>query len=258
MSWKEIREEIIEFTDGDIDFVEIPNYTEEAKVWEIPSLPKECVNISDVNQLKFYMDNWVVKKAIHYLRNRRLDRAINSPKTYYICLNDPFHKNRIVIPYYDKNGKIINYTSRTFLENDKRMKYLLKFNVNKSVFNLDKIDTDYPYVFICEGPIDSMFIKNGIAISGISLTEHQEEELNAVHPFHKKIWIFDNYRKEGDVVRAKIIEKMKEGEMVFLYDGEFEDFKDVNEYCIAKRQDFLDPALILESCYSGQKGLMKL
>ena len=256
LSWKEIRDEVKEYSGDDVGFVE-RTFTSE-KVFEVPTLPGECVNISDVNQLIFYKDNWVVDKAIDYIKHRRLHTAKFSPKTYYVCINDKYHKHRLIIPYYNEYGRVDNYISRTFLDRDERMKYMLKFNSPKSVFNLDKIDIDIPYVFLIEGPIDAMFLQNGVAISGVHLTEKQDMDLNNVHPFHKKIWIFDNFRKEGDTVKKIITNKLKDGETVFLYDGEFSEYKDLNEYCIEKKQDFVDPALILKYSYSGQKALLRL
>jgi hypothetical protein len=257
MSWKEIKADVEEFTGDDISFKEVFQNNIDP-VYDIPDLPGECVNITDINQLRFYIDNWVVKKGLQYIRSRRLDTAIYSPKTYFICLADKYHKNRLVIPYYDQYGRVQTYTSRTFLEKDERRKYQLKFNSPKGVFNLDKIDVDYPYIFPIEGPIDTMFLKNGVGISGISMTEKQENDINQIHPFHKKIWIFDNQRTEGDTVRNKIAEKIKEGETVFMWEDEFELYKDLNQYCVEKKLDFVDPALIQKFSYEGDKALLRL
>jgi hypothetical protein len=135
---------------------------------------------------------------------------------------------------------------------------MLKFNSPKKIFNLDKVDVDYPYIFPIEGPIDSMFVKNACGISGTTLTDVQENELNRAHPFHQKIWVFDNHRFEGDVVRNKIADKLKEGETVFMYGDDFEQYKDMNAYCVAKNLDQVDPGLIIKHSYTGQKGLLML
>ena len=75
---------------------------------------------------------------------------------------------------------------------------------------------------------------------------------------HERIWIYDNPKFEDKIVVNKIKEKMKAGEKVFLYDGELEKFKDLNEYCSQKNLDFVDPDLIVKGSYSGSIGLMKL
>ncbi len=259
MTWKEIKDDVMDYSGEDIstnivDFDAKPDWKP-----DVPALPGDCVNITDINQLKFHFDNPVIQKALAYIKSRRLDKALFSPRTYYICLNDKHHKNRIVIPYYDEYGRVLTYTSRIFLDGDKRPnKYLLKFNSVKEVFNLEKLDSNIPEVFVIEGPIDTMFVRNGIGISGTSLTTHQEEQLNGTHPFHQKIWIFDNYRFEGPEIRKKIADKIREGETIFLYDGPFEEYKDLNQYCIAKGLDFVDPDLLKKYSYSGEKTLLRL
>ena len=144
------------------------------------------------------------------------------------------------------------------MNSDDKAKYLLKFNSGKPIFNLNKIDENFPYIFIFEGPIDAMFVKNGVAISGVSMTEEQEQTLNSLFPFHKRIWVFDNFRHESNEVKDKIKQKLKENEMVFLYDGDFDIFKDLNEYCVRKNLDSVNPDLIIKGSFKGFEGLLKL
>jgi hypothetical protein len=257
MSWKELKSDVEEYTGEQIEYLDL-NKGQDIMSYDMPVLPPECVNVTDVNQLKFYIDNWVVKKGLAYIKSRRLDTARFSPKSYYICLNDKYYKNRLIIPYYDQSGRIDSYIGRTFLAKDERLKYLLKFNSPKHIFNLNLINPEFPWVFPIEGPIDCMFVQNGAGISGTSLTEKQENDLNNIHPLHKKIWIFDNYRFEGDVVRNKIADKLKEGETVFMYGDDFEQYKDMNAYCVAKNLDQVDTGLIIKHSYTGQKGLLML
>lgn len=255
MTFKEIKEEIKEYSG------EIPNFIYqvdkiEEKDWDIPDLPGQCVNLRDELQLKYYENHFIVKLALEYCKKRRLFTAINSPKTIYVCVDDFYIKNRLIIPYFDTLGKVESYISRSLLDSDKKAKYLLKFNSDKIIFNINKVDESYPHIFIFEGPIDSMFIKNGVAISGVSLTENQQKTLNYMFPFHKIVYIFDNFRKEGDEVVKKIKEKLRENETLFMYDREFSEFKDLNDYCVKNQIDSIDPSRILEGCYTGQKGLL--
>ena len=100
------------------------------------------------------------------------------------------------------NDKIIFYQSRAIGANmDNLMediKYLSKKNSLKSVFNINKIDDNLKEIFIFEGPIDACFIKNGVAVGGItpsrekSLTEIQEEQLDFYADSHEFIWVLDS------------------------------------------------------------------
>ena len=255
LSFNQILSELKE-SNYDPDFQLFVEKAEE-KIFELPPLPGECVNLQDTLQIQYFKSYPIVNVAREYALNRRLFTARYAPKTLFCCLNDKFHKNRLIIPFYN-NHKIESYISRKLLDYDTKAKYLIKFGSKKPIFNLDKIDPGYPYIFIFEGQIDAMFLKNGIAVSGVHLTIQQDETLTKLFPFHNRIWVLDNYRFENKEVTDIIIEKIKKREMVFLYDGEFSEFKDLNEYCIKKEQDFVDPALILNGSYSGDKGLLKL
>jgi len=256
LSFKQIKNELKEYS-GDSSFKLFVENIEE-KTFELPTLPGECVNLKDNLQINYFSQYSIVKHAKQYCEERRLFSSLNSPKTFYCCLNDKFHGNRLIIPYYNSKGKIESYISRKLLESDSKAKYLIKFGSKKPIFNLDKIDENFPYIFLFEGQIDSLFIKNGIGISGVHLTNEQEEVLTQQFPFHEKIWIFDNYRFEKKEVIDVIKDKLKTNQKVFLYNDDFTNFKDLNEYCIKKELDFIDPTLILNNSFSGQKGLIKL
>lgn len=256
LSFKEIKEELKSY-DYDIKYNIVMDVNDE-KVFDLPALPGECVNLQDTLQIRYFDAYPIVKLAKSYCENRRLFTSYNHPKTFFCCLNDKYHGNRLIIPYYNSSGKIESYISRKLLDADNKAKYLIKFGKHKPIFNLNKIDAEYPYIFIFEGQIDCMFLKNGIAISGTYLTPEQDSELIKQFPFHKRIWVLDNYRFEKVEVLKIIKEKLKNNESVFLYNDEFSSFKDLNEYCIKKEQDYIDPALILESCYSGDRGLLKI
>lgn len=63
---------------------------------------------------------------------------------------------------------------------------------SKPVFNISNVDISFPYIFCTEGIYDSLFIKNGVALGGRSLTEYQFRMLNECFPRHKIVLAFDN------------------------------------------------------------------
>jgi 6-phosphogluconate dehydrogenase (decarboxylating) len=103
-----------------------------------------------------------------------------------------------------------------------------------------------------------MFVKNGIAVSGIILTDEQDETLTKLFPFHNRIWVLDNYRFEKEEVIDSIKEKLKNNETLFFYPNDFSDSKDLNDFCVKKGLDFIDPDLLISGCFSGDRGLLKL
>ena len=163
MSFNEILNESKEFDILPLDLLKETD-TKPVKEIKIEKLPKDSINIFDVNQLEYYKDNQAVVDALKVIKKRKIDEAINRPDTLWLSLSDRVHKNRIIIPFYDENNEIIFYQSRVIYNNDLKLypKYLSKVNGEKSLYNINKIHHDLDYIFIFEGPIDAFFIKNGL------------------------------------------------------------------------------------------------
>jgi len=225
-------------------------------------LPCDCIDLENDDELNFYKDDVAVNQAVTVLKERNLLKAVNRPKKYYFTTTDFVHKNRIIIPFYDENNKIIFYQSRKVLNNDDRPKYLSKKNSERSVFNINNIIEDIPYVFITEGPFDCTFIKNGIALAGISergsetFTERQKMQIK-MFPLHEEIFVLDNQwndstskRKSGDLIES--------GEKVFIWPKEYRKFKDINDVCVSYNLNEFPYKFILKNSFSGMVGKMKL
>lgn len=222
----------------------------------LPTLPEDCINLFDPIQVDYYINNNVIKKALEYINYRRLNTAINKPKAFYISLSDYVHKNRLIIPFYDLNSKIIYYQSRKLFSMDTKPKYISKVGGESSIFNIDKIDNNFEYIFLFEGPIDSMFIKNGVGICGLSLKRKQEQQLS-LFPLHKRIWVLDNQFDCAEVIK-KYEQLIDQGETIFFYPSNSKLFKDLNEMCVHFKLDKISTKFIIDNSFSGLKAKMEL
>jgi len=211
---------------------------------EVPDLPHDSINLFDELQQKYYSKNGAFYKAMEYVKSRRLHTAINKSPALYISLTDFYHKNRLVLPFYDRNKKIVFYQTRV-LDNT-QPKYLGKISSDKTVFGIDRIDNNFNYIFMFEGPIDSMFVKNGVSLAGLSITEKQKMQL-AEFPFHKKIWVLDN-PKFDETAKEKILELKQKGENVFNWPLGMS-YKDLNEMAVFEDLDSIDPDVFIKNCY---------
>lgn len=229
------------------------------------SLPLDSINLFDESQISYYKNNAVVKDALALITKRRLDTAINRPKTLWLSLTDKIHRNRIIIPFYDKKNEIIFYQSRAIYEKDTRImpKYLGKVNGERSLVNLNQITPDLDYIFIFEGPIDSFFVKNGTAVAGIqehsskSLTQLQESQMSSFK-LYNKIWVLDSQWQDR-ASREKTERLIDENETVFIWPEKIgKKFKDINDICIAGKKDSINPEFFIENSYSGIKAKLLL
>lgn len=222
-------------------------------------LPYDSINLFDTNQLAFYKENKVVKDAIDFIKKRKLDTAINKPKSLWLSLTDVTHKNRVVFPFYspDSNGKIMFYQSRAlYKEDEEKAKYLSKANSDKGVFNIDKVTSDIEYVFLQEGPIDAMFIRNSVALAGINPTEDQLSLLQKHCPMHEQVYVLDNQWVDG--TSWKTTKQLLDKDIsVFIWPKELAKYKDFNELCIAQNINEIPYNFIIKNTYKGMKGLIQ-
>ena len=239
---------------------------EEVKVAiQTSTLPEDSINFSDTFQLDYYGDNNVITACKHIIESRRLDTAVNRPDNLYVSLKDVVHKNRIVIPFVNERGEVEFYQTRTVLDRDKRdrPKYLGKVGSEKTLFNIDKVSSDHDKVYIFEGPIDAFFVKNSVAVAGItergrSFTTRQEEQLNGTLKWYDKVWILDS--QWGD--RASMIKSealLNQGETVFIWPETLgRKYKDFNDLAIAANKDEIGWDWIQKNTFQGLEGIVKM
>lgn len=243
LSKDEIDQEIMS-NDTSVDIFKKQQVVPISKRRQNMDLPYDSINLFDETQIKFYSNNKEFNIALKYLKERRLDVAINRPSNLFVSFKDFIHKNRICIPFYDRNNKIIFYQTRC-LDNS-HPRYLGKEGSEKSVFNIDKVDINLPYIFIFEGPIDAMFVKNGVSVAGLTLSDTQQTQLSEF-PFHKKIWVLDN-PKMDDASKEKTKKMLLDGENIFKWPLHMS-YKDFNEMVMFEETNQIDYNIILNSLY---------
>lgn len=251
LGWSDIYREAEEY-----DYV--PGFeTETSTTFTVPDIPHDSINLFDTHQLRYYESNQHVKSCLDTIAARRLDTAVNRPRALYTSLNDKTHKNRLLIPFYDVNGKVSHYQSRKIMS-DSTPKYLSKANSEKTLFNVDNLN-DPDNVFIFEGPIDSFFVKDSVAVAGIqdtgklALTESQQRQLDR-YILSKKIWVLDN----DTTGRSKSRKLLEQDECVFVWPRELRSYKDFNDLCVKTARDEISREFVLRHSYCGLKGLVRL
>lgn len=182
--------------------------------------------LKKVSQLPFdhYVKQYVVARKIPTEYHAKLFWApkfkawTNSivPDTYD---DITFDEGRLIIPFIDKVGKLFGYQGRA-IGNKSSIRYItimIDRNMPK-IFGIDNTDTSKTH-FILEGPIDSMFIDNAIAMAGGSI------DMNYVN--ENSVFVFDN--EPRSVETCKKIEKMiNSGYKVVIFPEQIKQ-KDIND-----------------------------
>tara|TARA_R110002110_G_scaffold51928_1_gene151724 strand:- start:771 stop:1553 length:783 start_codon:yes stop_codon:yes gene_type:complete len=252
MSWQEVHKETEEY-----DYIPGISTDNNQSTYEQADLPEDSIDLFDTHQLRYHKNNMVVKSCLDIIAFRRLDTAVNRPKSLYVSLTDRTHKDRLVIPFYDKDGKASHYQSRR-VRDDNTPKYLSKTNSEKSLFNVDNLSNP-EHIFIFEGPIDAFFVLDSVAVAGIqdnnrfSFTSIQQNQLDS-HFLSKRVWVLDN--DNTGVSKSHLL--LQQNETVFIWPEELQKFKDINDLCMHTNRDEISREFILKNSYRGLRGSVRL
>lgn len=131
---------------------------------------------------------------------------------------------RLVIPYYNQFDELIAVTGRALENATEKLRYVtvrMNDSDTKLIYGMDRVDLEKT-VYIVEGQIDSLFVKNCIA-SGDSALAATANLFQAVN----KILVFDNEPRNKDIV--KLIENaIKSDHNVVIWPDNMPG-KDINE-----------------------------
>jgi len=157
---------------------------------------------------------------------------------------------RLIIPYFNRHGKCFAFQGRAF--GKEQPKYItIKIDENaERLFGLERINWSKT-VYVVEGPLDSLFIPNCLAVSGSSYDGVTIESIKT-----NCIIVPDNERRNKDV--TKLIGRMiNKGYKVCLWPDSYE-FKDIND---AVKDGGLTPSkiytIINDNVYQGMSAKLK-
>ena len=140
----------------------------------------------------------------------------------------PKNDKRIIIPFLDQHGTLFGFQGRSTNPNNS-MRYItiMLDNTAPKVFGLNNVDMNKKF-YVFEGPIDSMFIHNSIAVAGSDITSVLKQ-LNANK--QNAIICYDNEPRSKEIV-AKIQKTIDEGYNVCFWPENIK-HKDVNDMVMA-------------------------
>ena len=172
-----------------------------------------------------------VQRGREYLEKRRLDPEkfywaedftgfVNSIKPTFGS-NVP-KESRIIIPlYYNKN--LIGVQGRSLLPNSVKYITTIFYNDAPKIYGLDTIRKSSP-VFVTEGPFDSTFLRNSIAMCG---ADGDVGKWGVSTP----VWVYDNEPRSKEIT-TRISNTIARGESVVIFPSNIHE-KDINDMVLA-------------------------
>lgn len=133
---------------------------------------------------------------------------------------------RLVIPFIDQNGYVFGFQGRSFNSSNPKLRYItiMLDKTKPKLFGLNKIDFSKK-VYCVEGPIDSLFIPNCLALAGA------DGEVEKLVDKNNLVMIYDNEPRNADIVK-KIGNCIDNNISVVIWPDSIEQ-KDINDMILA-------------------------
>jgi hypothetical protein len=147
--------------------------------------------------------------------------------------NTQYDDARIVIPLYTKEGDLFGFQGRALGPSKVKYITIMINDDHPKVYGMDKVDTE-DTVYVVEGPFDSTFIDNGIAMCGADVDLHSLR-------FKDLVYVYDNEPRNKEIC-ARIEKVIKQGHKIVIFPSKIIQ-KDLNDMVLAG----IDVNSVLES-----------
>ena len=193
-----------------------------------------------------------VESSRTYLQNRRID-----PRKFYyaenfkafcntykeVFANTTMDESRIIIPLYQEK-KLIGFQGRSLVPNSVKYITVMLDDDAPKIYGLDTIDKELP-VYVVEGPFDSTFIDNSVALCGSDgdLGHLKGSDL---------ILVYDNEPRNREIVN-RIGRCIERNQKVVIWPSNIVE-KDINDMVLAGHDVM---SMLKLNTYSGLEAKVK-
>ena len=175
---------------------------------------------SEVPVAKEYLENRKLDPTQFYFASKFMEWVNTQKQTFDTIRRD---ESRIIIPMYDTERNLIGFQGRSLVPNSvKYITIMLQDNVPK-IYGLDKINTDET-VYVVEGPFDSTFVENSVALCGSDgdLAHLKGSDI---------VLVYDNEPRNKEILQ-RIERCIDRGERVIIWPRGIEE-KDINDMVLS-------------------------
>jgi hypothetical protein len=153
-------------------------------------------------------------------------------------------ESRIIIPMYDRDNNLIGFQGRSLVPNSVKYITVMLDEEAPKIYGLNTIDQNLP-VYVVEGPFDSTFVNNSVALCGSDGDVRCLEGSSIV-------FVYDNEPRNREIVN-RISKCISRGQSVVIWPSGIVD-KDINDMVLSG----LNVMDVLKSnTYSGLEAKIK-
>lgn len=156
---------------------------------------------------------------------------------------------RLILPIYDKQKNLVGFQGRAL--DDNSIRYVtIKFSEDtKLCYGIERVECK-TVVYVMEGPIDSLFIPNSVAILGMN---HEID--TTLFTTCKLVYVLDNEPRNKQVVQ-QYFKLINTGKTVCIWPSSVTG-KDVNDMILKGRNALEVKKLIDNNLYSGPEARIR-
>ena len=189
-----------------------------------PNILSDLVSIDSLNKShparEYLLNRKLPTESLYY--TEKFQEWVNSvkPDTFPSISQD---EPRIIIPFISKEGLMFGFQGRSLSPTGLRYITILIDEDAPKIFGLNRLDYEQT-VYVCEGPFDSLLLKNAVAMAGADVREDTLRDCNVVY-------VYDNEPRNREICK-RIQSHIDKGHSVVLWPSTLKE-KDINEMLLA-------------------------
>ena len=205
---------------------------------------KKSINLpkaSSDSRAKEYLVNRKIDPDKFYFADKFMEWTNTQKQTFDTILRD---ESRIVIPMYDETKNLIGFQGRSLGKSFTKYITVMLNDDSPKIYGLEKINRKQS-IYIVEGPFDSTFVENSIAMCGSDIDVRSFD-------WSDYIWVLDNEPRNREIVN-RVSGVINRGDRVVIWPNGLME-KDINDMILAGH----DVMSMLElNTYSGLEAKIK-
>ena len=156
---------------------------------------------------------------------------------------------RLILPMIDKDGVVFGFQGRAFDKLSIRYITIMLDESKPKMFGLDQVDFNKKY-YVLEGPIDSLFLSNAVAMAGA------DGNASGLENLENAVFVFDNEPRNVEIVK-RMDKMLDRGYKVCIWPSKL-DVKDVNDMILSGLSSAEIELMIDQNTYHGLIGKFEL
>ena len=196
---------------------------------------------SEVPIAREYLEKRKLNPEKFYFAHKFKEWTNNQKPTFESIKRD---ECRIIIPLFDSANNLIGFQGRSLVPNSVKYITVMLSDDAPKIYGLDQVDSSQP-IYIVEGPFDSTFVQNAVAMCG------SDVDIRALG-WSNYIYVFDNEPRNREIVN-RIEKTINRGDKVIIWPTSIEQ-KDINDMVLAGL-NVMD--VLKSSTYTGLEAKIK-